>query len=161
MFAQIPLGLRSVSGDRLFLSSWCKEGILHTEFYLPSSGRDGEVGAPFLPSLFLQCLQLKIILMPKQRVWGWHMLPPFASSLDKTKLWIASLTPTGIHSQLPPFFPAFSMFQTPSFGGSWWIYTGSSLCFLLSFFKNSKLDLHDIFRSLYIFFKHSWSIYKC
>ena len=51
-------------------------------FYDLLLGRKGEGREPFLHLLSLKCLQLKIINMPKQYIWGWHVLnhfTPFAA----------------------------------------------------------------------------------
>lgn len=46
----------------------------HGKHYGLLLGRKGDVREAFLHLLFLRCLQLKIIHMPKGHTWGWHVL---------------------------------------------------------------------------------------
>lgn len=47
------------------------------EIYILLLGRKGMDREFFLHLLLLNCLQVKIILMPKWRILGWHIMPPF------------------------------------------------------------------------------------
>ena len=53
--------------------------ILQMEMYVLLSGRKEEGRVSFLHLLFPNCLQLKIILMPKGHILGWCIPIPFIS----------------------------------------------------------------------------------
>ena len=72
-----------VSGDEPFFSWMGKETplkwkflALQMEIYAQLLGRKGESRELLLRLLFLICLQLKIITMPKRRLLGWCVLVP-------------------------------------------------------------------------------------
>lgn len=58
-----------------------KEHFSHGKFYDLLFSRIWKVREPFLYLLFLKCLQLKIINMPKWCILGWHVLNPFMSPI--------------------------------------------------------------------------------
>lgn len=58
---------------------WGRRTPSQREIYALPLGRGGESRKLFLHLLFLGCLQLKIILMPKWHIWGWHILIPFST----------------------------------------------------------------------------------
>lgn len=69
--------VRFVIYEKSFSSSWYRRGehLCKWRFISPLQ-REMYV----LCLLFLHCLQLKIILLPKWHLWGWHILIPFTSN---------------------------------------------------------------------------------
>lgn len=74
LFVQTHLSVSSLSPViKCSLLSTGKEPFLW-EICVLLLGRKGEIREPFLHLLFLQCLQLKIINMPKWHILGLHVL---------------------------------------------------------------------------------------
>ena len=76
---QIHLGTTCIYGDKGCSSlHGLRDGDTFTKRNLCPAFRQMEEGRePFLSLLFPNYLQLKIILMPKWHIWGWHVLIPF------------------------------------------------------------------------------------
>ena len=74
--------LKVISGDRVILLFlvWEREMSLQIEIYALPLDRKGEGREFLLCLLFLNGLQLKIILMPKWHTLGWYILIPFAEA---------------------------------------------------------------------------------
>lgn len=72
------------SSDDLLLGEGAGTHV-QLEIYALLLDRKGESRELFLHLLFFKCLQLKMILMSKLRIWGWRILIPFTSSF---KTWV-------------------------------------------------------------------------
>lgn len=67
----------SISCDELLSTLGYREVTFLMGNLYPALGRLGEGRELFLHLLFLNCLQLKIICLPKCHILGWHILIPF------------------------------------------------------------------------------------
>lgn len=77
VWAGFPSAVRQVASHGLFWN-WTGVGNIFTrENVYPAFRQKGEDREFFLNPLFLHCLPLKIILMPKRSILGWSILISF------------------------------------------------------------------------------------
>lgn len=101
----------------VFFSSWYRRPGAPSQrgIYVLLLGREGR--ELFLCLLFLICLQLKLILMPKWPILGWHILLPFTPKDSVMSLLSQSYLPPGSHcyDYLHRCFPALALYVNEDF----------------------------------------------